>query len=196
MTTSTALPPCSILILAGGRGQRMGGRDKGLVEWRGKPLIEHIHGVVRPLTDDLIISCNRNAERYIHYADHLVSDPADDFPGPLAGIITGLRQARHDHLLVLPCDAPLIDRNVLMDMLQRAAACGEKPLMLRQGGQWEPLFSVIPKSSLGMLEEAWAIGERSPRRALLKCNIQALDYPGNERRLANLNSPELLSGIS
>ncbi|WP_437880321.1 molybdenum cofactor guanylyltransferase MobA [Pseudomonas sp. LRF_L74] len=196
MTASAALLPCSILILAGGRGQRMGGRDKGLVEWRGKPLIEHIHDVARPLTDDLIISCNRNAERYTRYADHLVSDPQDDFPGPLAGIIAGLRQARHAHVLILPCDAPLIDRSLLMDMLRRAAECGEKPLMLRQGGQWEPLFSVVPKTSLGLLEEAWAVGERSPRRALLECDIQALDYPGNDRRLANLNSQELLNGIS
>ena len=51
-----ATPPCSILLLAGGRGQRMGGQDKGLLPWQGKPLIAHIQAVVRPLTDDLIIS--------------------------------------------------------------------------------------------------------------------------------------------
>lgn len=82
----SALPPCSILLLAGGRGQRMGGRDKGLIEWQGLPLIAHLHRLVRPLTDDLIVSCNRNQERYAAYADRLVSDDSRDFPGPLAGI--------------------------------------------------------------------------------------------------------------
>lgn len=46
--TRPDLPPCSILLLAGGRGQRMGGQDKGLIEWRGQPLIAHLHEVVRP----------------------------------------------------------------------------------------------------------------------------------------------------
>ncbi|WP_154218484.1 NTP transferase domain-containing protein, partial [Pseudomonas syringae] len=67
MNVRAALPPCSILLLAGGRGQRMGGRDKGLIEWQGKALIEHLHALTRPLTDDLIISCNRNIERYAQY---------------------------------------------------------------------------------------------------------------------------------
>lgn len=75
-----ATPPCSILLLAGGRGQRMGGQDKGLLPWQGKPLIAHIQAVVRPLTDDLIISCNRNQDHYRPFADQLVSDAQADFP--------------------------------------------------------------------------------------------------------------------
>ncbi|MGV2834552.1 NTP transferase domain-containing protein, partial [Pseudomonas shirazensis] len=61
---SARLPACSVLILAGGRGARMGGRDKGLLEWRGEPLVAHVQRVVRPLTDDVVISCNRNQELY------------------------------------------------------------------------------------------------------------------------------------
>ena len=63
--------PCSILLLAGGRGQRMGGQDKGLLHWQGEPLIAHLQRLTRPLTDDLIISCNRNHEHYAAYADQL-----------------------------------------------------------------------------------------------------------------------------
>ena len=64
MPDDSSTLPCSILLLAGGRGQRMGGQDKGLLEWHGQPLIAHLQHLVRPLTDDLIISCNRNLERY------------------------------------------------------------------------------------------------------------------------------------
>ncbi len=50
--------------------------------WKDKPLIAHVQAIVRPFTDDLIISCNRNAARYRAYADQLVEDPQKDFPGP------------------------------------------------------------------------------------------------------------------
>lgn len=81
MTQRADLPPCSILLLAGGRGQRMGGRDKGLLEWQGRPLIAHLHRLTRSLSDDLIISCNRNRQQYAPYADQLVQDESNDFPG-------------------------------------------------------------------------------------------------------------------
>ncbi|HAQ24877.1 MAG TPA: molybdenum cofactor guanylyltransferase MobA, partial [Pseudomonas sp.] len=98
----TRLPSCSILLLAGGRGSRMGGQDKGLVIWRGQPLVSWLHAVARPLTDDLIISCNRNHQQYADFADQLVSDQERDFPGPLAGIRAGLAAARNQWLMVLP----------------------------------------------------------------------------------------------
>ncbi|SEI78695.1 molybdopterin-guanine dinucleotide biosynthesis protein A [Azotobacter beijerinckii] len=193
MTVPTALPPCSVLLLAGGRGQRMGGRDKGLLEWRGKPLIAHLHALTRPLTDELIVSCNRNTERYAAYADRLVHDDSPDFPGPLAGIRAGLAAARNPWLLVLPCDAPRLDAGLLYSMRQNAADHPGRPLLLRQGEQWEPLFCLLPKSLEPALERAWQDGERSPRRVLLAHKATALQCPSEDPRLANLNTPQLLA---
>ncbi|GAB3389089.1 molybdenum cofactor guanylyltransferase [Azotobacter armeniacus] len=195
MTSPTALPPCSVLVLAGGRGQRMGGRDKGLLEWRGKPLIAHLHALARPLTDDLIVSCNRNTERYAAYADRLVHDDSQDFPGPLAGIRAGLAAARHAWLLVLPCDAPLLDAALLYTMRQNAAGQPDQPLLLRQGEQWEPLFCLLPKSLEPALERAWQDGERSPRRVFLTHGATVLQCPPADPRLANLNTPQLLAKV-
>lgn len=193
MTANTPLPPCSILLLAGGRGQRMGGQDKGLIEWQGEPLIAHLQRKVRSLTDDLIISCNRNRERYTPFADQLVTDDEQDFPGPLAGILAGLKVARHGHLLVLPCDVPRIDALLLQDMRETAALHREKPLMLRHDDHWEPLLCVIPVALLSAFEEAWNTGERSPGRIMRNLGATALQCPDNDPRLANLNTPELLS---
>ncbi len=193
MTDSPPLPPCSILLLAGGRGQRMGGQDKGLLEWRGQPLIAHLHALTRPLSDDLIISCNRNQEYYARYADRLVADAELDFPGPLAGILAGLAVARHDWLLVLPCDAPLLDLALLQSMRQQASHHENKPLMLRRGTQWEPLFCLLPRTLLQPLQLAWQAGERSPRRALLALVAEALECAEDDARLANLNTPQLLA---
>lgn len=192
MPPNSPLPPCSVLLLAGGRGQRMGGQDKGLIEWQGEPLIAHLQRKVRPLTDDLIISCNRNRERYAAFADQLVMDDEGDFPGPLAGIRAGLKAARHAHLLVLPCDVPRIDEALLQAMLASADQQREKPLMLRHGEHWEPLLCVIPVALLPAFEAAWRSGERSPGRVMRGLGAVALQCPDNDPRLANLNTPELL----
>ena len=180
---------CSIVLLAGGRGQRMGGQDKGWVTWQGQALIEHMQQVVRPLTDDLIISCNRNHARYQTLADQLVSDPSLDFSGPLVGILSALEVARHPYLLVLPCDAPLIDLALLTQLYQQAS---ERPVLLKHQGHWQPLFSIIPFSQLSTLQNLWAAGERSPKHALLKLNPVAIDCADNEQRLANFNDPSVL----
>ncbi len=187
------LADCSILLLAGGRGQRMGGQDKGLVEWHGKPLIAWPHRIVRPLTDDLLVSCNRNHQRYAAFADRVVSDDEPDFPGPLAGIRAGLAAARHRWLLVVPCDAPLIDGALPAALHAAARAEPNVPVMVRRGEQWEPLFCVIPVSLASAIEEAWRAGERSNRKILMTLRSRALELDENDPRLANLNSPELLS---
>ncbi len=180
---------CSIVLLAGGRGQRMGGQDKGWVTWQGQALIEHMQQVVRPLTDDLIISCNRNHARYQTLADQLVSDPSLDFSGPLVGILSALEVARHPYLLVLPCDAPLIDLALLTQLYQQAS---ERPALLKHQGHWQPLFSVIPRAQLSTLQALWRAGERSPKHALLKLNPVAIDCADDEQRLANFNDPSVL----
>ncbi|ULL06693.1 molybdenum cofactor guanylyltransferase MobA [Pseudomonas putida] len=186
-----ALPPCSILVLAGGRGQRMGGRDKGLVDWQGEPLIAHVHRAVRPLSDDLVISCNRNQAAYRAYADQWVGDAEADFPGPLAGVIAGLKVARHAWVVLLACDAPLVDRDLIEDLL-RLAVAGNSAAMVRQGVFWQPMFSVLPKRVLPVLEQAWAAGERSLQKALLREAVQGLECAESDRRLSNFNSPERL----
>ena len=188
------LPPCSVLLLAGGRGQRMGGRDKGLLEWRGRPLISYLRERVRPLSDDLIISCNRNADIYRAYADQLVHDDTPDYPGPLAGIRAGLQAARHPWLLVLPCDAPLFDEELIERLRQAAAAQPQAPHMLHDGDHWEPLFCILPKALAPQLEAAWQRGARSPRQVLLPLGARPVACAKGDPRLANLNSPELLNG--
>lgn len=187
------LPPCSILILAGGRGQRMGGRDKGLLSWRGEPLIAHLHKTVRPLTDDLIISCNRNLEAYRPWADILVQDAAADFPGPFAGVLAGLAAARHDWLLVLACDAPLVDR-ALLEALLNLADAPDTPVMVRQGGHWQPMFCLLPRALAPTLSAAWDNGERSLSRVLRGGPLRALECAEDDPRLANFNTPEFLDG--
>ena len=192
MSLDSSPLPCSILLLSGGRGQRMGGQDKGLLAWRGQPLIAHLQRLVRALTDDLIISCNRNQDLYAPYADTLVSDDSPDFPGPLAGIRAGLAAARHEHLLILPSDEPAIDAILLTDLRETSRQNPLVPVMVRHGEFWEPLICIIPTHLKTQVEQAWDAGERSPRKIFLQLGGIGLECPANDPRLANLNTPELL----
>lgn len=199
MSLDSSPLPCSILLLAGGRGQRMGGQDKGLLPWHGQPLVAHLQRLTRPMTDDLIISCNRNHEQYAPYADQLVSDDSPDFPGPLAGIRAGLAAARHAHLLILPCDVPNIDVGLLLGLCEAARRNPQLPVMVRHGEFWEPLICIIPTHLKTQVEQAWDAGERSPRKIFLQLGAVGLECQADDPRLANLNTPELLhlgSGVS
>jgi molybdopterin-guanine dinucleotide biosynthesis protein A len=174
----------------------MGGQDKGLIPWRGEPLIAHVQRLVRPLTDDLIISCNRNLDRYRPYADRLVQDDQTDFPGPYAGIRAGLAVARHDFVLILPCDAPLLDHALIQGLRQTAQANPGKPVMVRQGEQWEPLLCIIAQAHADIFEQDWQSGQRSPRKTMARLGAIALQCEAHDPRLANLNTPDLLTRIN
>ncbi|MEI8595258.1 MULTISPECIES: molybdenum cofactor guanylyltransferase MobA [Photobacterium] len=189
----TLTPPSfSVLLLAGGQGSRMGGKDKGLVSFRGRPLIASLFDVVRPLTDDLLISCNRNTDQYARYCDHILTDDISGFPGPLTGILKGLAAAKHDWLLLFPCDAPMIDQSLVRQLLDAASADMPRPAMIRQGSQWQPMFSLIPKRLLPALQQAWHSGERSLMAILTRHQVVAVDCALNDPRLQNINTAQQL----
>ncbi|MEH6490986.1 molybdenum cofactor guanylyltransferase MobA [Halopseudomonas sp.] len=178
------------LLLAGGQGSRLGGRDKGLMPYAGKPVAAHLSHLLRNLGGELLISCNRNQATYEPWADRLVSDVAPDFPGPLAGIMAGLQACRSSHLLVLPCDMPRVDLALLQGLLAQAEAAPERPCMVRAGERWQPLLCVIPRALLPQLEAAWQQGQRSPLRWLLAQQARVLDLSADDPRLHNGNSPQ------
>lgn len=178
------------LILAGGRGQRLGGRDKGLMPWQGRPVAEHLSALMRPLVTEVLISCNRNQDRYQRWADRVLADAESDFPGPLAGILAGLQACQGSHLLVVPCDLPQLDRDLLQALLARAAEQPERAVLVRSGEQWQPLLVVLPKTLLPALQTAWAEGERSPRYWLASQHPALLQLSSDDARLFNANLPD------
>jgi molybdopterin-guanine dinucleotide biosynthesis protein A len=89
------------VILAGGRGRRLGGQDKGLLELNDKPLIEHILDAVKPQVKTVIINANRNLDVYTDYAYPVVSDDMTDFQGPLAGFAAALSACNTDYIKIV-----------------------------------------------------------------------------------------------
>ncbi|MGB5457942.1 MAG: molybdenum cofactor guanylyltransferase MobA [Gammaproteobacteria bacterium] len=114
MTTGTLVKSkVSCIILAGGKGARMGGADKGLLRYRNKRLIEHVIDRISPQLDDIVISANRHMNEYRRLGYAVVSDHTDKFDGPLAGIASALPHCRHQWVLVIPCDMPELPDNLV-----------------------------------------------------------------------------------
>jgi molybdopterin-guanine dinucleotide biosynthesis protein A len=110
------------LILAGGRGSRMGGIDKGLQNFNGTPLARHALSRLQAQQGDLIagtmIVANRNQSTYQSFGVQVLSDSTADFAGPLAGFLTGLEHCQTSHLLTAPCDSPLFPLNLAQQLMQ------------------------------------------------------------------------------
>ena len=96
------------LILAGGRGSRMGGVDKGLQTFRGAPMAMHTLMRLSPQVGHVLINANRNLAAYESFGVPVVVDSMPDFAGPLAGILAGLEQCQTPYLLTAPCDSPFV----------------------------------------------------------------------------------------
>jgi molybdopterin-guanine dinucleotide biosynthesis protein A len=110
------------LILAGGRGSRMGGADKGLQNFQGSPLA--LHAVMRlgPQVGALMINANRNLSAYEALEVPVWPDSTPDFAGPLAGMLTGLEHCETPWMATVPCDAPLFPLDLVQRLATAAAA--------------------------------------------------------------------------
>jgi len=96
----------SCIILAGGRGKRAGGADKGLITYKGKPLIRYVIDKIGLQTDEIIISANRNLDVYSQYTNKVISDSIDGYQGPLSGIASCLSHCKYERVLIVACDMP------------------------------------------------------------------------------------------
>ncbi|MEZ5571688.1 MAG: molybdenum cofactor guanylyltransferase MobA [Halioglobus sp.] len=105
------------LILAGGAGRRVGHRDKGLLDWQGRPLIAHVYDCLKPQVGTLLISCNRNLSRYGEFAATVVTDKRRNFQGPLAGIEAATSYIQTEFLVVVGCDMPLLPADLVTRLL-------------------------------------------------------------------------------
>lgn len=118
------------MVLAGGRGSRMGGVDKGLQNFRGMPLV--MHALMRlqmqegGLIEDNMVNANRNLAAYESMGVSVWPDASpEEFAGPLAGFLTGLERCESPYLLTVPCDTPLFPLDLaqrLMSALQESQA--------------------------------------------------------------------------
>ena len=108
MTVTYSISDITGMILAGGRGSRMGHVDKGLQAFRGSTMAEHVLQRLAPQVGTMAINANQNAETYASFNVPVWSDDLEGFEGPLAGLETGMRRCTTPLLATAPCDSPFL----------------------------------------------------------------------------------------
>lgn len=176
------------VILAGGQGRRMGGADKGLIDYQGRPLIEWVLAALAPQVGEIVISANRNLERYAAYGRRVLPDTLPDFQGPLAGVLAALLAVTADWLLVAPCDTPHLPADLVFRLLG-AAQLESVPLAVAEdAARVHHSCFLVHTGQLDPLAGFLARGERAVRhwQAELSSTRVRFDAAG----FANFNQPD------
>ncbi|MEP6391370.1 MAG: molybdenum cofactor guanylyltransferase MobA [Halioglobus sp.] len=179
------------LILAGGEGRRTGGLDKGLIIYRGKPLIQHVLERLVPQVDTVIISCNRNTSDYATHCTTLVSDTRAGYLGPLAGIESALPAITTSHVLISPCDTPHLPLD-LVERLQCAAGKGftspATVTIANDGDRDHYLNTLITREGISTVVNELNRGQRAVGKWLLKMNLARADFSDCPDAFLNINT--------
>ncbi len=176
------------VILAGGRSIRMGGEDKGLIALNHVPLYRYVLERLSPQVAQVMISANRNLEHYRESGLKVINDTLPDYPGPLAGMLAGLRAADTPWVAFAPCDVPIFPTDLVTRLWQgkqkafAAFACA--------GERDHPAFSLLHRSLIPVLENFLTGGDRKVVLFFAQINAQRVVFPVEPRAFTNLNTPQ------
>ncbi len=186
------------LILAGGRGSRMGGVDKGLQNHHGTTLAMHALMRLSPQVGEIMINANRNLGAYEAMGVPVWPDTLSDYAGPLAGFLTGLERCETPYLVTVPCDSPLFPVDLVARLAQALEANDAEIAMaatLQDGAlQVQPVFCLMKSEVLDSLVRFTAGGQRKIDKwtAQLRC----VDVPFDDAQaFANANTPDELKAL-
>lgn len=169
------------LILAGGRGSRMGGVDKGLQNHQGLSLALHALLRLGPQVGNVMINANRNLGAYESMGVPVWPDVLPDYPGPLAGLLTGLERCETPYLVTVPCDTPHFPAD-LVARLARALVDGDAEIAMAAAHEdgalrTQPVFCLLKAELLESLVSYMHSGQRKIDRwtAQHRCVVVEFD---------------------
>ena len=182
------------VILAGGRGRRMGGVDKGLQDLQGRPMVQWVLDRISPQVDNVLINANRNLARYAAFGCPVLPDTIPDFAGPLAGLHAALAQATTPLILTVPCDSPFLPVDLVPRLHAALMADQAELAVARAGGTVHRAFCLARRELLPKLDAFLAAGERKVGLWHASLNVVEVDFDDEAEAFDNINTPEQLAG--
>lgn len=183
------------VILCGGRGQRMGGSDKGLIELNGKPLVEYAIDGLCSQVGETMINANRNKQVYEGYGFQVVSDVEGGFLGPLAGLASAMQATTAELVLGVPCDSPLLPTD-LADRLYKDWFENDADIAVASSGdRLQPVFCLIRTNLLSSLLEYLSKGGRRIDGWYKQHLMVEVDFSDTPQAFFNVNNPDDLIEI-
>ncbi len=185
----------SAIILAGGLATRMKGADKGLILLHQKPLVQHAIERLKPQVNEILINANREIAIYQTFGYPVLQDEAKDFLGPLAGFSLGLQQAKHDYVLTVPCDSPLLPLDLAKRLMNALTEHDADIAVASRDDKTHPVFSLCKKSALPSLTVYLQQGERRVSAWQKSQKYIEVDFSDCNDAFTNLNTIEDLAAL-
>ena len=180
------------LVLAGGRGRRMGGTDKGLVHLNQEPFITHVLRRLAPQVNDILINANQNLEIYRGFGYPVIADAIEGFAGPLAGLERGLAVSAQDWVLTVPVDSPFLAHDLAV-RLARAIETEHADLAIAKTHErTHPVFCLCPKRLHPSLIDFMKKGGRKIDAWFAAHHVVAVPFDDNPLAFTNINTLEEL----
>lgn len=173
-------------ILAGGQGNRVGGRDKGLMLLAGKPLVARVRERLEGQAGAVLICSNRHAQEYAAFG-RVTPDEVGGFRGPLAGIATALAVCATPWLLTVPVDSPNLPSDLAKRLHARAMAASADVAVVGDGIRRQPLFALYRRELAGSARAALD-RDSSVWKWQDECGAIEVDCSGEAEAFMNLNS--------
>lgn len=187
LSDSPPLHDITAAILAGGRGTRLGGADKGLEVLAGRPLITAISAALTRQCGALLVNANRNIERYRALGFTVVTDADEEFRGPLAGMLSVLRSAQTRYVLCVPCDAPLLPPDLAARLWRALRAQGASASVARNADGLQPVYVLLDTAVAENLAQALQRGTRKVADWLRAIGAAEADCSDCPAMFLNLN---------
>ena len=181
------------VILAGGQGRRMGGADKGLQELGGRPMAAHVLERLAPQVGAVLISANRNLERYAELGCPVLPDTLHGYAGPLAGLQAALAQATTPLLVTAPCDSPFLPADLVARLHDGLVAQQAELAVACADGRAHRAFCLLRRELLPGLDAFLAAGERRVGLWHASLNVVEVDFSDEAAAFGNINTTDELA---
>ncbi len=183
------------LVLAGGRGSRMGEVDKGLQPFRGTPMVQHVLQRLAPQVDELLINANRNIDAYAAFGHRVLPDAIDGFAGPLAGLQIGMLGATHPLIVTAPCDSPFLPLDLVNRLREGMRQSGADLAVAKTFDQPHPVFCLVRRDLEPHLRAFLESGQRKIDKWYATLKVQEVAFDDQEAAFANINTRDELQAL-
>lgn len=173
----------------------MGGVDKGLQPFRGKPMVAHAIERLAPQVDELLINANRNPEAYAELGHRVIADEIEGFAGPLAGFERGLAHASGDLVVTVPCDSPFLPLDLVARLREALERDGADLAVAKTGDQLHPVFSLMERAVHDSLKSFLSSGQRKIDKWYEALKVTEVAFDDEADAFLNINTREELAGL-
>ena len=180
----------TVVVLAGGKGSRLQGQDKGLIAWQGRPFIEHVLDTIESVTSNIIVSANRHLDRYQQYGYPVITDDIEGYAGPLAGMLSALKLAQTPYVLTLPCDAPLLEQDIIGAFCNTHSQEQQLLYVAETEEGLQPVYAMIHNSLVDNMQSFLDQGNRKTRDWMLANDACKVKFERHGNSFINVNTTD------